>query len=390
MPSAGIGAAANQVGGDYVSASEGYAVELGVAAYEVDLFGRVRSLSEAALQQFLATAEARRSAQLALVAEVANAYLALASDQELQQVAQATVASHAAAYELAAERRRLGAVSSLDVAQALTALESARADEARLAGQVAQDINALSVLVGGRVEPDLLPDAFVPDVSGLQPLPAGVPSTVLLRRPDVRQAERLLLAANASIGAARAAYFPSITLTAAAGTASRDLSGLFDSGTFGWSFMPQVNLPIFQGGRLRANEALAEAERDIALAQYEKAVQSGFREVADALAPQRPAQRQRVAQEGLLAAAIEAHRLSEVRYRGGRDSYLALLDAQRTLYAARQAVVTTQRAEQVNRVTLYKVLGGGWLETSGAEVSGAEVSAAKVSAAEVSAAEEPS
>ncbi len=350
-------------GGDNPPVPEGYQADL-LADFEIDLFGRARHLSQAALQQYFATEEARRGAQLALVAGVANTYLTLAADQELQRIAEATLKNHEKAFALSEKRHQLGAVSSLDLSQARTILESARVDSARFSGLVAQDINALTLLVGAPVEPSLLPQTFAPEVSGLAALPAGLPADVLLRRPDVLRAERLLRAANASIGAARAAYFPTISLTGSYGTASDELSGLFDSGSFGWSFMPQVTLPIFQGGRLRANHDVATADRDIALAQYEQSIQAGFREVADALALSRALAEQRRAQEALLEAATRTHQLSEARYEAGQDSYLVLLDAERTLYAARQALVSTQAAEQANRVTLYKVLGGGWKENN--------------------------
>jgi multidrug efflux system outer membrane protein len=314
------------------------------------------------LQQYLATEEARRSAQLSLIGEIANVWLTLAADQELQRIAQATLESHETSFQMTLRRHKLGAVSALDVNQARTVVETVRADTARYAGQVAQDINALTLLAGGSVDPALLPEAFTPDVSGLYAPPAGLPSEALLRRPDVLQAERQLYAANANIGAARAAFFPSIRLTGSIGTSSPELSGLFDSGSGGWLFMPQINLPIFQGGRLRAALGMATADRDIALAQYERAIQSGFREVADALALSYTLNQQRQAQEALLEAATQVHALSEARYKAGRDSYLTLLDAQRTLYSARQVLVATQLQEQANRVGLYKALGGGWLE----------------------------
>lgn len=350
----------NRSGGDNPPFAERYAAELGVTGFELDLFGRVRNLSEAALQQYFATEEARRSVQIALIAEVARAYLTLGADMELQRIAQATLANYTTLHGLTEQRHRLGAVSALDVQQARSAVESARADAARFSGQVAQDANALALLVGATVEPPLLPQAFVPQASGLGALPAGMPSEVLLRRPDIVQAERRLRGANANIGAARAAFFPSITLTASVGTASSELSGLFDKGSSGWGFIPSVTLPIFDGGRLRSGLGIASAERDIALAQYEKAIQSGFREVADALALSRTLADQRAAQEALLDAATRAHDLSQARYKAGQDSYLVLLDAQRTLYGARQGLASTQLAEQANRVVLYKVLGGGW------------------------------
>lgn len=361
LPSVGVGSTLARSGGDAPQIPELYSANL-EADFELDLFGRVRSLGDAALQQYLATEEARRSAQLALVAEVANAYLTLAADQELQRIAQETFESHSASFKLTEQRHRLGAVSALDVSQARTVVESARADAARYAGQVAKDTNALTLLVGQPVAPALLPEAFAPQVSGLQALPAGLPSDVLLRRPDILRAERRLRAANASIGAARAAFFPSIHLTAGAGTSSTQLSGLFDSGSFGWSFIPRISIPIFQGGRLRAGLDVSTADRDIALAEYEKSIQAGFRDVADALALSQTLAEQRLAQAALLEAATRTHALSEARYKAGQDSYLALLDAQRTLYAAQQSLVTTESAVQSNRVTLYKVLGGGWHE----------------------------
>ena len=361
LPTVGASSTLARSGGNAPQVPEFYSANLDVA-FEVDLFGRVRSLSDAALQQYLATEEARRSAQLALVAEVANAYLTLAADQELQRIAQATLDSQTASFQLTEQRKRLGAVSALDVSQARTLVESARADVARFAGNVARDTNALTLLVGRPVEAALLPSSFEPDVSGLQALPAGLPSDVLLRRPDILQAEHRLRAANATIGAARAAFFPSIQLTGSAGSSSTQLSGLFEGGTFGWSFVPRISIPIFEGGRLRAGVGVSTADRDIALAQYEKSIQAGFREVADALALSRSLAEQQLAQEALLDAAARTHGLSEARYKAGQDSYLALLDAQRTLYAAQQSRVATELAAQSNRVTLYKVLGGGWNE----------------------------
>lgn len=364
LPSLGANATVTR-SGDAPQTTPTYSAGLGVAAFELDLFGRVRNLSQAALQQYFSQEEARRSAQLSLVAEIANAYLTLGADQELQRVAQATLANRQQALGLSEQRHKLGAVSALDLSQAQTALETARSDVARYAGQVAQDVNALALLVGAPVEAALLPSGLELQVSGLAALPAGLPAEVLLRRPDVLQAEHQLRAANANIGAARAAFFPSINLTGNLGSASNELSNLFSSGTRIWSFIPQVNLPIFQGGRLRANLGLSTAERDIALAQYEKAIQAGFRDVADALALTRTLAEQKAAQQALLAAATRADQLSRARYEAGRDSYLVLLDAQRTLYAAQQSLVATQLAEQSNRVALYKVLGGGWNERSG-------------------------
>jgi multidrug efflux system outer membrane protein len=253
----------------------------------------------------------------------------------------------------------------VDLAQAQTQVEAARSDLAGYQGRVAADVNALQLLVGAPLESARLPSGFARQhVSGLAPVPAGLPSEALLRRPDVRSAEERLRSANADIGAARAAFFPSISLTGSVGTASSQLSGLFGSGSFAWSFMPQLSIPIFQAGRLSANLEASKAQRDIALAQYEKAIQSGFREVADALATAGALARQREAEERLVTAAAEAEQLSRARYEAGRDSYLALLVAQRTLYQSQQQLVTTRLAEQANRVALYKALGGGWRETT--------------------------
>ncbi|HEY6451817.1 MAG TPA: efflux transporter outer membrane subunit [Steroidobacteraceae bacterium] len=339
-----------------------YQAGVGISAYELDLFGRVRSLSHAALQQYLAQEEARRSAQLSLIAEVANAYLTLASDRDLQRLAQQTLQSQEASYALAQKTHQAGTTSGLDLAQAQTTVEQSRSDAARYEGNVAQDIDALTLLVGAPVDPSWLPQAFDVHTMGLTALPAGVPSDTLLRRPDVLEAEHTLRAANGNIGAARAAFFPEITLTGEIGSASLQLSGLFKGGSGAWSFMPQVTLPIFHGGELRGNLAVAHADQQIALAQYEKAIESGFREVADALALTATLNRERTAQEALVGATNRAYDLSQQRYKAGRDSYLTVLDSQRSNYAAEQGLIATRLAEQSNRVALYQALGGGWRE----------------------------
>lgn len=359
LPGVGINGSMTRTGGDPPVSTQ-YSVGVGIAEFELDLFGRINSLSEAALSEFLATGAAQRSVRLALIAEVAGLWLTLAADLELQRIAEATLESHETGFALTQQRYELGAVSALDLAQARTVVESVRADAARLQGQVAQDLNALRLLVGGSIDSSLLPPAFTPEVSAVPALPAAMPSSILLRRPDIVAAEHRLLAANARIGAARAAFFPAIRLTGSIGTASPELSGLFDSGTRVWSFVPAIHLPIFQGGRLRAALGAARVDRDIAIAEYERAIQSGFREVADALALSGTLARQIEAQQALAEAAERAHELSEARYRAGRDSFLNLLEAQRTLYSARQSQVAVQLTEQLNRVTLYKALGGGW------------------------------
>ncbi len=352
-----------QTGGDAETVTS-YSLEVGVTAYELDLFGRVRSLSHEALEQYFASDENRRGAQLSLIAAVADGYLALAADRELQRLAEETVKSQEESFALTEKRHELGAVSGLDLAQERTTVESARVDAARFEGEVARDLNALVLLVGGPIDPALLPERFDDRVAAIAAPPPGLPSEVLLRRPDVLAAEHLLRAANASIGAARAAYFPRIALTALAGRSSDDLSDLFSGGSGSWSFIPQVTVPIFQGGRLRAGRRAAEIGRDIAVADYEGAIQTGFREVADALALDRSLGRQRAAQQALTDAASRAYELSRERYQAGRDSYLVALDSQRIRYAAQQGLIVIRLAEQRNRVELYRVLGGGWKERS--------------------------
>lgn len=359
VPNFGVYGQMERMGGD-MPVSEQYTAGLGMAAFELDLFGRVRNLSEGALQQYLATAESQRSAQLALVAEVAQAWLTLAADREQLRIAEATLETRDESMRLAQAQFDLGAVSQLVVDQARTQVESTRVEVARLKGQVARDRNALNLLAGTQLEERLLPEGMVDDIAGLTAVPAGLPAEVLLRRPDIIAAEHRLLGASASIGAARAAFFPSISLTGSIGSASTELSDLFESGTKVWSFIPQINIPIFQGGRLRSALGMATADRDIALAEYEKAIQSGFREVADALALSETLAEQLRASEALLEAATSAERLAELRYQRGLDSNLERLDAQRSLYSAQQQLVSVWLAEQANRVALYKALGGGW------------------------------
>ena len=361
MPSVGANATMERTGGD-APATEGYSAGIGIASYELDLFGRVRNLSEAALQQFFAQEGNRRAAHIALVAGVSNAWLGLAADASLRAIALDTLKTYEEALRLAERRHQIGVISGLELSQARTQVEAARMDVARYEGNVAQARHALDLLAGAPVAAADLPARFDDGLVALVPLPAGLSSDVLLHRPDIQAAEHLLRGANANIGAARAAFFPSISLTGSVGTASDSLGGLFDAGTRAWRFAPQVNLPIFQGGRLRANLGMANADRDIALANYEQAIQSGFREVADALALARTLADGRAAAERLLAAAQQAETLSAARYAAGRDSYLLRLDAQRTLYSAQQATLQARLAEQLNRVALYRALGGGWTE----------------------------
>ena len=342
--------------------SSQFSAQIGFTSYELDLWGRVRNLSDAALQQFLQTTVNQRSVEITLLADVANAWLTLAANQARLQLAQDTLSARRKAFELTQRMHALGATSGLVLAQNQTTVDSARADVAAYASQVEQGRNALQLLVGGPLPAALLPpplDNAMPPSAALLALPTPLPSSLLLARPDILAAEHSLRAATANIGAARAALFPSISLTAAAGSTSRELSGLFDSGSGTWSFAPQIRLPIFDGGRNRANVRIAEANQQLALAQYEKTVQIAFREVADALAERAHWSERLDAQSSLVAATQQALTLSQARFKAGADDYLSVLDAQRSLYAAQQTRITLRLAEQVNRITLYKVLGGG-------------------------------
>ena len=337
---------------------ERYDANFGVASWEIDFFGRIRSLKDEALQKYLATEQARRSAQILLISSVANAYLTLAADRESLALTETTLAAQQSTYNMIKRRHDLGIAADLDVQRAQTQVDAARRDIASFKQLTAQDENALNLLVGSPAPGDLLPT----ELSGVTPpkeISPGVSSEALLRRPDVLQAEDLLKAANADIGAARAAFFPRISLTAAIGTASSDLSGLFKAGSGAWSYAPQIVMPIFDARTWSAHKA-AKVQREIAVTQYEKAIQSAFREVADALAVRGTVDQQVSAQQSLVNAVAETYRLSNSRYEKGIDSYLSVLDAQRSLYAAQQGLVSLRLAKLANHVRLYAVLGGGW------------------------------
>ena len=342
--------------------TEEYRVGPGFASYELDLFGRVRNLKEQALQEYLAIAETRRSAQISLVAEVAAAWMTTDSDAAELKLAQETYQTRRRSLELTQRSNELGVASALDVDRARASVETARGNVASFTRQVALDRNALQLLVGSPVANVLFPDASRPPVAPLADLPAGVESAVLLQRPDIVAAEHRLIGGHASIGAARAAYFPSISLTAFAGTASDSLSGLFGGGSGMWTFVPQVTQTIFDSGRTRERIRVAETDRGILVAEYEKAIQIAFREVADALAARGTIAEQLAAQQALVDATQRAYDLTETRYRNGIDSSLSLLDAQRELYSAQQGLLATQLARETNLVSLYRALGGGWSE----------------------------
>jgi multidrug efflux system outer membrane protein len=337
---------------------ERYDANLGVASWEIDFFGRIRSFKDRALEEYLATEQARRSAQILLVSSVANAYLTLAADRENLTLAENTLASQQDAYNLIKRRHDLDLVSDLDLYRVQTQVDAARRDVALYTQQVAQGENALNLLTGSPVPGELLPTELG-RISPPKEIATGLSSEVLLRRPDVLQAEDLLKAANADIGAARAAFFPRISLTAAIGTSSSELSGLFKAGSGAWSYAPEIVMPIFDARTWSANRA-AKVQREIAVTQYEKAIQSAFREVADALAVRGTVDQQVAAQQSLVNALAETYRLSNSRYDKGIDSYLSVLDAQRSLFAAQQGLVFLRLAKLANDVQLYAVLGGGW------------------------------
>ena len=347
------------------SVSSTYTAGLSVTpltAFELDFFGRVRSLSQAAQAQWLASQEARRVVQIALVASVANTSLNLAADEELLRVAQAAVQTREASLRLTQLKFDNQTASQLELSQVQSLLEGAKVAVAQLQRQKAQDENALALLVGQAL-PANLPPALPLAAQALQAdVPAGLPSDLLVRRPDVRQAEQQLLANNANIGAARAAFFPRITLTGSAGVAGNDLSRLFNGGGGAWTFAPQALVPIFDAGRNQANLDAAKVGRDIAVAQYEKAIQTAFREVADALVARSSLDEQLRAQKAQLAAEETRMALTELRDRQGLASALEVLDARRSLLGAQQAALQTQVQQLQSRVTLYKVLGGGWTE----------------------------
>lgn len=350
--------------------AEQYSANVGVSGYELDIFGRIRSLNDRAVQTYLATTEARKAVQIGLVSEVAQAYLTYAADHERLALARETLASQQASLDLTRQRLEGGVASALDVRQAETTVETARSDVARFTALVAQDRNALDLVVGASVPADLLPDAPLDPVTALDDLPAGVPSDVLLRRPDIVAAEHQLRAMYANIGAARANFFPTISLTGSVGVASRALTSLFTAGSGAWAFLPQMVVPVFNAGRNRATLEVAEVDRELAVASYEQAVQRAFREVADALAVRGTIDEQIAAQQALVTAAEDGLRLADARFRGGVDSYLPVLDAQRGLYQSQQGLIAARLARAANLVSLYRSLGGGWTEPVAAETVG--------------------
>lgn len=346
----------NPAGGSVTSSQ--YSATLGVS-WELDLFGRLGSLREEALQQYFATEAAQRSTQVSLIASVANAWLTLQADQALLQVSRDTLKAFEQSLSLTQHSFDVGVASSLELSQARSAVDTARVRIERYTRQVAQDRNALGLLLGQNVPIEVPADGRL-ERDLLATVPVGLPSDLLYKRPDIIQAEYQLRAANANIGAARAAFFPRISLTGAVGTASSELSGLFGGGSSYWNFAPSISVPIFNAGQLRANLDYAEISRNIQVAQYERAIQTAFREVADGLAAQATYVRQVQAQRDLLETSEDYYRLAERRYRTGIDSYLTLLDAQRQLFDVQQQFIGDRLAQMISEVELFKALGGGW------------------------------
>lgn len=335
-----------------------YTVGLGIAAYELDFFGRVRSLEQAALASYLGEQEAQRSVQLSLTASVANAWLTWRADQAQLKLARETLRADVESLQLIRHRFKSGTASELDLRQARTAVDAAQSTQAKYLRLVAQDANNLQLLVGASLPPDLKAGELDAEVI-LAELPVGLPASVIERRPDIRQAEQRLKSANANIGAARAAFFPNITLTAAAGSASSELSNLFAGGQGAWSFVPSISLPIFNSGRLAANLDYARVQKDINVAAYEKAIQVAFREVADGLAARKTYRAQLAAEAELVKDSQSYLALAEQRYRAGVDNYLTVLDAQRSLYGAQQQQIASRSLQLAAEISLYKALGGG-------------------------------
>ena len=335
-----------------------YQVGVGLAAFELDFFGRVRSLNDAALAQYLATAEAQQSAQLTLVAEVAKAYLAERGTAEQLALAQQTLDGRQKAFDLSKQRFEVGAASALDLRLSETLVQTARVAQITLQRQRAQAENALTLLVGNPLF-NLPAATLLSNENIVAGIPAGLPSELLIRRPDIRAAEQRLKAANANIGAARAAFFPRISLTAGFGTSSNALSGLFEAGSRSWSFAPQLLLPIFDAGRNRSNLTLAQVRSQLAVADYEKTIQVAFREVSDALIARSSLDAQVDAQLAVVAAQTERLSLADQRFQNGIASELDVVDAQRELFSAQQALVQTRQLRLTNAVDLYRALGGG-------------------------------
>jgi multidrug efflux system outer membrane protein len=340
--------------------SRQYSASLGFAAFELDLFGRIRNLTEQALETFHSVEDDATTAQISLIAETAAVYLQLIADRELYDITRRTHEAREAQYVLVRDKFAAGVASDLDVQQARGVMEEARSNAARYAARVGQDENALALLLGSSLPQDIPEIRRLRDVTRLPDVPEGLPSDLLERRPDIRAAEHLLKGYNANIGAARANFFPSISLTGSLGSLSAEFSDLFTSGQHSWNFLPQITLPIFDLGRNIARLDAAVAQRDIAVAAYEKTVQTAFREVSDALVQRAHMTEQLDADTAMVDAARRGYDLARQRYDAGVDSYLNVLNAEHTLYSARQGYVGSLLLRESNALALYKALGGGW------------------------------
>ena len=341
-------------------ASHTYSATAAMASYELDLFGRVRNLNEQALQAYFQTQAAQRTAQMTVITEIAQTWLALGASKDLLKLAQETYDSQSESLKLIQQSYDLGASSMLEVQQALQTVATAKAAQVQALRSVSQYRNALATLVGTQIPTELEPEGLKMDVTKTQvSVASGIPSEVLLARPDIAAAEAVLRSANANIGVARAAFFPSISLTGYAGAMSTEMNELFNGGTHTWSFVPNITLPIFTGGANIANLRAAKANQKKAIADYELAIQTAFQEVADALATEGTVSQELAAQQQLADATAETFRLSQERYKNGADSYLEVLDSQRANFSAQQAVISAQLSRAASLVTLYKVLGGG-------------------------------
>ena len=336
-----------------------YAANLAMTSYELDLFGRIRNLNEQALQGFQASVDARRSAQNTLIAEVAMLWLSVGADRAMLDLSRETLKSQSASYALVEKSFKAGAANQLELSQAQSTVSAAKAAVESARKSLMQDRNALRMLAGAELPEELLPGGLELGATMPATLPPELPSEVLLNRPDIAIAEHQLRSANANIGVARAAFFPRVTLTSSIGTLSAEMSNLFDGGRGTWSFAPSVSVPLFTGGALTANLEAAKIAQKQSVAAYEKAIQSAFREVNDALAAESTVTGRLAAQDELVKATSSAYRLAELRYRHGVDSYLSVLDAQRAYVGARQAQIGARLERAVSLVTLYKVLGGG-------------------------------
>lgn len=337
-----------------------YQANLGVTSWELDLFGRLRSLRDNALESYLSTAATEEATRISLIAEVANGYLTLCADNDLLTLAKETVVSQKHSWQLIKYSFSLGNATEQDVMQAEMSVRSAEADVEKYTRQVSNDKNSLNLLLGTETSSDIIENASIGNFSGFPALSAGLPSDLLARRPDIIAAEHNLKAANANIGAARAAFFPSISLTASGGTTSDSLGHLFEGGTAAWSFVPSISIPIFNAGKNKANLDVATLSKEIEIANYEKSIQQAFKEVSDSLSGKETYRKELEVREKNLDVSHKYYSLAQIRYKEGIDNYLNVLIAQRSFYSSQQDEINTRQGALEQDINLYKVLGGGW------------------------------